>query len=499
MSQRIRYRPDKDCLWDIIAGRPANDSTIIKEIAQEGFKISLDEYKQMIRDNKDLHFNRAKKKKPVHVLIREIYGANKDSFGLRFYLGASHKKFYAVDKQNQVTPIPTIDPTNMLLSAMHYQRALNDFINDLYFFNEDEPLLPSLMPFNRFVELLNGELEMDMDLRLKDEPQLLSWDSKVPAIRQLDPATILEGPTPNWDSFCERLDYSELFKAFIWSIFEPTNMGRQALWLRGDGNDGKSSAINAVVQFLGTQYTLSIGAGDYERDFFWGNAFGKRLAVYMDCKNYKILRTEKIKSLTGSDTVNINQKYERNFSAKVHSRLIVISNNFPTINFFDESEVSRLLLVQIKPYKDRNLGDPSFYPSLLKEMPYFLFKCKELYAKYFSTGMDIEKPSEMLKEIATKCHSLEAQVTRNFIEERLEWDPATFFVPSVELYNEFKNYFASNWTGNKSDFAFEDLKYYLNKKGIRGGSIIDKNGKNYKNCYIGVKIKGSDKEIKEIV
>jgi hypothetical protein len=331
--------------------------------------------------------------------------------------------------------------------------------------------------------------ELDPTRLIQKQPELLSWGEE-PAYKVLDRSIIEQGEHPTWDEFIERIDYPETFKAYIWSIFEPRNFGRQALWIRGDGNDGKSTAINAVASFFGRSHVLSIGLGSYDRDFFFGEAFGKRLAIYMDCKNQSVLRRERIKSLLGKDTVSINQKYEKAFSAQIYSKLIVASNWPPQINYLDDSERTRLLYLQVGSY-DNEFGDPDFQLKLEQEIPQFLYTCRDSYENECPNGMSLRVPKDMQKNIKMYCQASDANLMEEFINTKLEFN-SKYYMPNIEMRKELMEFYSKNWETKQASYAFEDLMRLLTKRGIKAGRPAKRLYTERPRSLIGVRIKGTE-------
>ncbi len=345
-------------------------------------------------------------------------------------------------------------------------------------------IVGSKLNFPGFVKEMYNRFVFDPETMLDKEPALVAWD-KGPAFRVLNSAQLIEnGPTPTWDEFLLRLEPAETFKAYVWSVFEPKNFGRQAMWLQGEGGDGKSTVLRAIANFMGTQHTLTIGIGSYDKDFFFGECFGKRLAIYPDCKNLQVLRKERIKQLLGRDIVPINNKYEKVFSAQVYSKLFVASNWMPQINYQDDSERTRLLLCKVKTFGDE-MGDPDFQFKLESEMWAFLSKCRESYKRECPNGMSLRVPAEMKSLIKTQCSALDSDLLEEFINMRLEFGPGKKVSKTV-LHLELKTFFSAHYATQMGGFSFNDLLRLLSKRGVP----MEENQTG--NLFIGVGLKNSN-------
>lgn len=335
---------------------------------------------------------------------------------------------------------------------------------ELHAYFEEDAELQSKLSFIDFLREIFRRLEFDPDKVLEEQPALVSWSPDVPAFKVLNPAILAPGSTPTWAQFLDRIDYPETFKAYIWSIFEPTNFGRQALWIQGEGNDGKSTVLRVLSHFMGTKHTMTVGIGSYDSDFFFGQCFGKRLAVYSDCKNLQVLRKERIKSVLGKDVVSINNKYEKAFSAQVYCKLLVGSNWMPQINYNDASERTRLLLTQMDKYADVD-GSLDFESGLTEEMGAFLYECKASYQIQCPKGMNLKVPEEMQRTIKTMCNAMDSILLEQFIDEQLQFG-ATNKVRKSDLHSSMRSYFMDNYATKESGFSFNDLLRMLVQRGV---------------------------------
>jgi hypothetical protein len=299
----------------------------------------------------------------------------------------------------------------------------------------------------------------DLDTLIHGKVPQLAFD-RGPAFRVLDSSLIKPGTHPTWDQFLCRLSHPETFKAYVWSIFEPSNETRQVLWLQGSGNDGKSSVINAIADFYGRHAVLSLGDTFADSPFFYGSAYGKQFAIYMDCNNTQIIRHNRIKSLTGGDTVEINEKFQTAFSARIYAKLIVSSNFNPSIDINEAAERTRLLLIRVYPLKNNELGDSKFAPGLQAEIGHFLYSCKVAYASQCPTGMNLIVPPDMAEDIEASCTSDETNSLDEFLQSELEFGP-DYFVSRSELLNAFMRFSANNWA--RSEYRMVHLVRRLTK------------------------------------
>lgn len=484
LIKRYTWVTDEGCFYDKQRRLIVPEQTVINKAVRS---MSLDAAQKLMESMKIAGVTKAELKPPklsVNSLVEASYESVRHALPLMHFSAKANQSFYIIDKHKQVTAMGDLD-ADKFVAALMGRPEIIDALKEGYY---EQAELTAKISFAAYLNQIFLHFKTDTSRQLASEPALLSWDPDEPAFKKLSRDILREGSTDNWDSFVDRTDYPEIFKAFLWSVFEPTNFGRQVLWLQGEGSDGKSSVLNALATFMGRDHVLSIGKGSYNESFFFGEAYGKRLAFYMDCKNLQILRAERIKSLVGKDTVNINNKYEKQFSGQVYARLLVASNYLPQINYNDDSERTRLLLVRVSKYKDE-FGDPDFEQNLVDELPAFLLKCQKSYAENCPKNTNLRVPREMAEGIKLLCSASDSALLEQFVAEKLEFGEQ-YYVNKLELRNLLKDYFAKNWANSGSDFSEHDLARMLVGK---YKCTVNEGLK----AYEGVRIIGSNKQIKK--
>lgn len=327
---------------------------------------------------------------------------------------------------------------------------------------------------------------MDSRFRLESMPTELTDDPEVPAFYCFDHDDLEEGEHPNWDSWLTRMDREArpVFRAWIYSIFDPDNKGRQLIWLQDRGYSGKSSVINAIQRYMGGKGVASISKDSMSDKFGYSQIFGKRLVVYGDTKNPKLLHSEKIHSLLGGDPVQIEKKYADAFTAEIHAKVMVASNIPPEVDLGARNEITRLIFIPLfdppldvmKQYcqLDEN-GDIVRYPDgtpkyvggnladkLFAEMNAFLHTCEKDYWALCPNRRDIPLPDKLYETLNVSCPSPEHVRMEHFIEERLEFSEEAVCHP-MDLEKAFKEF-------NKqrpSPFEMGKLNSYLETLGCR--------------------------------
>lgn len=480
LSKRYFYLTDEATFYDRNRHEPLTETALSTRLLKIG--LPLAKVTSFLEGLKLAGTTRTSldRRKGTSAAIDAIYESIKDRLPFRTCASGNSTLMYVLKPTGEVQLTGVAEPAHFATHITAQPEAY-EAIHGAYISNDLKTDRMGLY------DALFKRLITDPEMALDREPALVSWSASEPAYRVLDASILRSGPHPNWDSFLGRLDHAEVFKAFVWSIFEPANKGRQALWLRGEGMDGKSSVINSLVSFIGPQHVLSMSLHSLKNEFFTGMAYGKRLAVYMDCETLGLLRSARIKSLVAGDTVDINVKNEKQFSSRIYSKLIVASNFAPQINYNDFSERSRLLYLSIRSFGDRR-GDPHFETNLGQEMGHFLWSCRNSYADLCPTNAEINVPPSMDRSIAINCSSMDTDLIEEFIGERLEFGDE-FEVRKTALASALKAHMSHYNLVGQSSFAFETLIRMLQQAGVRESFI--QIGELKMRAYKGVRLNGT--------
>jgi hypothetical protein len=356
----------------------------------------------------------------------------------------------------------------------------------------------------------------DPEFRIPHTPLGISDSPEVPCFFYFDLKKLKKGKTPAWDGWLSQFPQQcvPIFKAWVYSIFDPKNMGRQAVWLHDNGYTGKSSVIQAINNYLGQDAAGSISGGSMKTNFAFEPLYGKRLVTYGDCKEPNLIRTPKIHSLLGNDFVTIDRKGLPAFTAKLHAKLIIASNIAPQIDFGANNERTRLLYIplkeapesvlkkycqvdkhgKVKRYKD---GSPivkggKLTEELTGEMDAFIYSCRESYQELCGTGQDIIVEEAYLDMMKVNCVSEETLRFQSLCHQFLEFKEGD--IKCYVTHGNLLKFYNGATSGNafrssgKSDFS-RFKKYLLDVYGIKQSK--KKRGAFQVDIFLGVKLNDS--------
>lgn len=277
------------------------------------------------------------------------------------------------------------------------------------------------------VEILWGKNELYID-----PPKSISNDPTEPCFNYIDlegKAKEAEGgETEAWGRFLKKMtpDEGDVFKAFIWSIFDARNHGRQILYLYDDGYSGKSAVMKAIQEALGKRLCGALQKDSLSDKHGFAKVWDKRLVTIGDNKNKHLHQSEKMKMLTGSDMADVDRKNRDAFSWMMNAKVMVASNDPLEVNLRERNERTRVLPIKInftidqmidegiialdeagKPKFDK-YGDPIFvgdgtdWPSRLRDQFWsFMASCRPAYESLCPRHTDIIMPDICLDNLET--------------------------------------------------------------------------------------------------
>jgi P4 family phage/plasmid primase-like protien len=220
----------------------------------------------------------------------------------------------------------------------------------------DAPLLWE-RPKVDVVNLLNGLL--DVNTRTLS-PHSADFLSPIQLPVKFDPAA----RCPAWDKFI-----SEVFpgdsEAIAWEIpawlATPDTSIQKAVLLTGDGANGKSTYLRAVLAFIGRQNVAAISLHRLENDRFSVARLVGRLAnICPDLPSEDLSSTSMFKSITGGDALLAERKFEESFEFVPFARLIFSANHPPKSQDASSAFFRRWVVVPFE--RTFHAGDPGTLP-----------------------------------------------------------------------------------------------------------------------------------------
>jgi putative DNA primase/helicase len=176
------------------------------------------------------------------------------------------------------------------------------------------------------VNVLNGILDTNTRELLEHGPNFLSA-TQIPVM--YDP----EAECPAWDRFIEQTfpeDAQRLaYEIPAWLMLPDTSI-QKAVLLLGEGANGKSTYLNAVMEYIGRRSLANLSLQKIEGDRFAASRLvGKLANICPDLPSDHLSSTSVFKALTGGDPVQGEYKYRESFEFMPYARLVFSANHAP--------------------------------------------------------------------------------------------------------------------------------------------------------------------------
>ena len=220
----------------------------------------------------------------------------------------------------------------------------------------DAPQLLERPPID-VVNVLNGLLNVRTRVLSPHTPEFLS-----PV--QLPVNYDRNARCPMWDKFIADVFPGDS-EAIAWEIvawlMTPDTSIQKAVLLTGDGANGKSTYLRAVLAFLGRQNVAAISLHRLENDrFSVARVLGRLANICPDLPSEDLTSTSTFKAITGGDALLAERKFEESFELIPFSRLVFSANHPPKSQDASPAFFRRWIVVPFE--RTFHAGDPGTIP-----------------------------------------------------------------------------------------------------------------------------------------
>jgi putative DNA primase/helicase len=192
------------------------------------------------------------------------------------------------------------------------------------------------------LNLLNGLLDLPSRTLRPHVPEYLS-----PV--QLPVAYDPTASCPLWESFIARVLPDDA-QTFPYELAAASMRGevsdQKAVLLVGSGENGKSTLLAALVEFLGRENVASVPLQRLEIDkFSVVRMLGKLANICADLPSDHLTSTSTFKALTGGDRLTAERKFQGSFEFTPFARLLFSTNHYPQSKDSSQAFFRRWLVV----------------------------------------------------------------------------------------------------------------------------------------------------------
>lgn len=281
---------------------------------------------------------------------------------------------------------------------------------------------------------------------------------------------------PLFSEIMGRISNSEALCHWIASLFFDDSNIQQYVWCHGFGQNGKGALSRFLEKVFGIGYRSMQPPGLNDKHWTAG-LLGARLCVFPDCNAQGFPASGLFKSLTGGDSIMVDQKFEPAFNVKLNCKFMFQSNERPSLSS-EKADMRRAIYCEFKPLPDEVTDDSGYEARLWEEGGYFLSTCIHNYLKAYPNHGAIRTNHADLEDwISVLEEPFEVLLERCFV-----LGPTEQCKPS-----DMQDVLAQTFKDRKNQLAFISLlerKHGVKKKNVRIDGLATP-----RKTYVGIRLK----------
>ena len=279
----------------------------------------------------------------------------------------------------------------------------------------------------------------------------------------------------DWMAGDEEEEKTRMLQQFGGYCLSSSMLHDRALFMVGDGGNGKSTFIDTIAMVIGDDATQHIDLEDLYRQFGFKGLIGKRLNIVEEVSgNY--YQSNKLKKVVSGEPVTIDIKYKDQFKFRPQAKFAFAVNLLPRVDDTSTATERRILCLKfLNNWRDNpNPELRSDIGLLAKELPGILnwmvdgaIDLSES-KKFVTTREQIE----MLNEYREENSSVEGFLSQCVVSDEVN------DITASDLYIEYKNW--SHTEGGrktKANITFTKEVRAYGAKGKRFGFVARGNGR----------------------
>lgn len=277
-----------------------------------------------------------------------------------------------------------------------------------------------------------------------------------------------EATAPTWEACLEAwmqgseaTEKKTLLQQFSGYLLTSSMVHAKALFLVGDGGNGKSTFADTISMVMGANSTSHIDLEDLYGMFGLKGLIGKRLNVIEEVGgNY--YQAHKLKKLVSGEPLTINMKFKDQFKFTPEAKFLFAVNTMPRVDDSSTATERRMNVVQ---FNNNFRNDPNIHLRfrdglLAQELPGILNWMLIGYRSLMTKGSFLitREQHQVLAEYREENSSVDG-----FIGECLEFDEKSV-ISTSQIYGEYKDYCIKDGRKYKSMIAFtKEMTAYGNR------------------------------------
>ena len=214
--------------------------------------------------------------------------------------------------------------------------------------------------------------------------------------------------------------FGSMLSGFIGHLFLPI--------LFGDGSNGKSTIVNAIMFSIGEDFAMSLDPAIVTSDgskweksdqsYHLAALNGKRMLVLNELQEASGLRAPMMKRLISSDPIAARRPYEMPINFKPSHKAIMLTNHLPKIQSHDSGTSRRLALVKFDVQIAENQDNKAYGKVLESESSGIFNWLLAGFVRWREAGFNVEIPEKI--RVATQSYFRAEDIVGQFVEQNLE-------------------------------------------------------------------------------
>lgn len=287
-----------------------------------------------------------------------------------------------------------------------------------------------------------------------------------------------------WMKGDEAEEKTTLLQQFSGYCLSSSMLYDRALFLVGDGGNGKSTFVDTISMVIGKEATSHIDLEGLYGQYGMKGLIGKRLNIIEEVHgNY--YQSNKLKKLISGESVTIDVKYKDQFDFRPQAKFIFAVNIMPRVDDTSTATERRICAVQfLNNFRDNpNTALRSDVGLLAKELPGILNWMLDGADKLIKMGKFIvtKEQTDMLSEYRQENSSVEG-----FIGECLIFEEGAKLT-ARDAYEEYKSYCIRDGRKFKGNKLFTKEMRAYGKRYMKFSFLERTNGHGV-NMFEGIKI-----------
>jgi P4 family phage/plasmid primase-like protien len=327
-------------------------------------------------------------------------------------------------------------------------------------------IIPDLVPTpdrGDWFNCRNGLLQLSTGVLHPHTPDFVSLVQSPVAYNPDAEAPLWKECLDAWMRGREQHEKKLMLQQFAGYLLTSSMVYAKALFLVGDGGNGKSTFADTISMVIGEEGTSRIDLEDLYGTFGMKGLIGKRLNVIEEVGgNY--YQAHKLKKLVSGESLTINMKFKDQFKFTPEAKFIFAVNMMPRVDDSSTATERRMIVVQFNNnFRDKPNVALRFADGLLaEELPGILNWMLEGYRSLMKQG-GFEKSQEQHQALSE--YREENSSVDGFIGECLVFDDKSVETTN-KLYGEYKDYCVKDGRKYKAMIAFvKEMKAYAQRTG----------------------------------